>query len=64
MDQTKRDISSAVELVTTNPADLLKLKDRERLEIGCRADFTIFDEHVTISATYILGQAVFQKNTV
>jgi N-acetylglucosamine-6-phosphate deacetylase len=61
MEHTNLDMPSAVALVTENPADLLKLTDRGRLELGKRADFTIFDRNMTIGSTIIGGVMVFSK---
>lgn len=61
MEHTDQDIPSAVALVTQNPADLLKLTDRGRIDTGKRADFTIFDKNITIRSTIVGGDMVFQK---
>jgi N-acetylglucosamine-6-phosphate deacetylase len=54
-------IPEVVRLVTLNPSVELGDTGRGRLEPGCRADLTLFDENFKIQATYVGGTAVYRK---
>lgn len=42
------DLCSAIKMITQNPADFMGLRDIGRIEVGCCADFVIFDEDINI----------------
>ncbi len=49
------ELHEAVNLATLNPANSLNRKDLGRIEIGCMADFVIFDEDINIKNVIIGG---------
>lgn len=49
------ELHEAVDLATLNPANSLNRKDLGRIEIGCMADFVIFDEDINIKNVIIGG---------
>ncbi|CAG8998630.1 MAG: Alpha-D-ribose 1-methylphosphonate 5-triphosphate diphosphatase [Candidatus Celerinatantimonas neptuna] len=56
------DLSSACALVTQNPAEVLELHDRGRIETGFRADLILchpMDDHVHIQQVWREGERVF-----
>jgi len=61
IEQTQRDIPSAVALATLNPAQLLGLEDRGAIQEGKRADFTLFDDQIAIHGTVVGGEWVYKK---
>lgn len=59
MDSTELTLEQAIKTVTINPAKLLGL-DSEigSIEIGKRADITIFDENLDIRSTIVAGEII------
>ncbi len=49
------DISTAVKMITKNPADIMGLSHKGRLECGCDADIVAFDEGINITAVFVGG---------
>ncbi|KAH8599423.1 carbohydrate esterase family 9 protein [Bisporella sp. PMI_857] len=56
-------IEEAVRCVTENPASVMRLKDRGRLEVGRRGDFVVFREDGVVKETYILGERVYASQS-
>lgn len=59
---TQCSLENAIQMACVNPAELLGLDDRGRLEPGLRADlilFTLDDFKVNIQKTYVKGELVF-----
>ncbi len=64
MEVTGCTLAEAVQMASTNPANLYGLDDRGSLEPGKRADiivFTVDDFKINIQKTYVLGQLVYQS---
>lgn len=51
----------AIRSATTTPAEALGLTDRGRIEVGARADITIFDEHLHVERTLIEGNTAWKS---
>ena len=51
----------AIRSATTTPAEALGLTDRGRIEVGARADITIFDEHLHVERTLIEGHTAWKS---
>ena len=49
---------AAMSAATRNPATLMGLTDRGVLEVGARADFTLYDDELNLVATYVGGDLV------
>lgn len=60
-ENTGLSLPQVVQLVTLNPALELGDASRGRLENGCRADLTIFDENFNIQSTYVGGNLVYRR---
>lgn len=56
---TGRQLKDVLPLLTENPARLLGLKDKGRLEPGFAADFVILDDNLSVKQTWVAGQRVF-----
>lgn len=52
-------VEEAVKCVTENAADVMKLKDRGKLEVGRRGDFVVLDDDGSVRETWILGEKVY-----
>jgi len=52
------DLQKAVRLATTNPAKVMKLKNRGRIEAGARADFVVLNAAGEVRRTVIGGQYI------
>ena len=50
-------ITTAVKMLTKNPAKLLKLNKGE-LKIGFDADITIFDQNLNVISTFVMGKKI------
>lgn len=46
--QAETDIVTAVKMITLNPARVMRLKNKGKLEKGCDADIVIFDDDINI----------------
>jgi N-acetylglucosamine-6-phosphate deacetylase len=58
-------LHEAIQMVTTNPADMHGLTDRARIEVGKRADlilFTIENNKINIQKTIVSGEIVYSKD--
>lgn len=58
-------LSKAIRMVTLNPARLLNMNDRGKLEPGRRADIILFSMHdfeMKIKKTIVAGKTVFQED--
>lgn len=65
MKATGCSLSEAVQMASTNPAQLYGLTDRGKLEKGLRGDlvlFTLEDFNITIQKTYVQGIRVYDRN--
>ena len=65
MKVTRCSLAKAIQMATINPARLLNLSDRGKLEPGKRADmilFTMDDFNIKIRETIVEGKIVFQLN--
>ena len=68
MDQALRNLTrfttypleQLVPLLTENPAALLGLPAKGRLEPGCDGDFVLLDEELAVTATVVGGRVVYQ----
>jgi N-acetylglucosamine-6-phosphate deacetylase len=55
-------LPEAVEMASANPARVLGLEqDRGRIEPGCRADFSLLDGDLSVTATYVAGECCFSQ---
>jgi alpha-D-ribose 1-methylphosphonate 5-triphosphate diphosphatase len=62
LDSNDYDLSAAVSLVTRNPADAVKLKDRGRIESGAQADLiwsNRTNDHIHIEHVWKAGKRVY-----
>ncbi len=48
----------AVRMMTKTPADVMNLPQKGRICVGCDADFTVFDDDITVNAVFTDGQKV------
>ncbi len=55
-------LADAVYMMTAAPARIVGLSDRGTLTPGARADFTLFDDDVRVTATVVLGRVIFQRD--
>ncbi|QGN08026.1 N-acetylglucosamine-6-phosphate deacetylase [Halorhabdus sp. CBA1104] len=55
------DLSRAVQMATDIPARAMELDDRGRLEPGLRGDLTILDGDLTVQATIVGGEVVYER---
>ena len=51
----------AVRMITKTPADIIGMRDRGTLEVGKRADFTVFEGDVEITAVISGGQTIYER---
>ncbi len=51
-------LQQAIRLATANPAKVMKLKNRGRIEAGARADFVVLDSEGKVRRTVIGGQYI------
>jgi N-acetylglucosamine-6-phosphate deacetylase len=49
-------VGEAAVMAATNPARLLGLSNRGRVEVGCRADLMVLDRELKLKTTIIAGQ--------
>ncbi len=49
----------ALRIVTSNPADSLRLKEKGRIREGADADIVLLDENMKVLETYCMGQRMF-----
>lgn len=64
MEVTDCSLADAVKMASQNPAKLLGLNDRGKLESGLRADiilFTLDDSKITIQKTFVNGELVYNS---
>ncbi len=64
MEVTGCSLKDAIQMSSTNPANLYKLDDRGVLEVGKRADFVLFtldDFVVNVQQTFVAGEKVFEQ---
>ncbi|MBN1819596.1 MAG: N-acetylglucosamine-6-phosphate deacetylase [Prolixibacteraceae bacterium] len=64
MEVTGCSLANAVQMASTNPADLYGLKDRGSIEAGKRADlilFSIENSEINIHQTWVKGEKVFDS---
>jgi len=57
-------LADAIDLATKNPARMLRLEDRGKLEVGKRADMILFQFNqgkLEVLKTYVGGELVFEK---
>ncbi len=54
-------VPDAVAPVTSTPADLLGLGDRGRLAVGARADVTVLDRELRVTATIVGGEVAWRS---
>jgi len=65
MDYTQCTIHDAVQMASTNPAELFSLDDLGKIEQGKRADLILFkleNNQVVVQKTFISGQEVYSKD--
>ncbi|MDN5203681.1 N-acetylglucosamine-6-phosphate deacetylase [Fulvivirgaceae bacterium BMA10] len=65
MEFTQCSLADAVRMASTNPADMLSLRNRGRIEYGKRGDlilFTMENGEMVIQKTFITGKLVYSKN--
>ena len=55
------DVPAAIATVTSTPADLLGLADRGRLVAGMRADVTVLDSDLGVTATIVGGEVAWRS---
>jgi N-acetylglucosamine-6-phosphate deacetylase len=54
-------LNEAVQMATDNPARLLRLRSKGRLEPGYDADITIMDNDFNIMETIVEGETIYKK---
>lgn len=60
MDNTGLDLVNVIRLVTVNPAKQIGVfTDKGSIEVGKHADFTIFDDSLTIFASFVRGNLLY-----
>ncbi len=52
--------ADAIRAASTNPADLLGLADRGRIQVGAIADLVVFDQQLRVERTIIAGLTVWK----
>ena len=65
MDFTQCSLSEAIQMASTNPADMMSLDNRGSIVNGKRADlilFTMENNEMIIQKTYVAGKLVYSKN--
>ncbi len=55
-------LAQSIQMATLNPADLLNLPNKGRIEAGCDADIVILSEAGEIEKTLIAGEIAFEKS--
>ena len=48
-------LGEAAVMAATNPAQLLGMHGRGRVEVGCEADLLVLDPHMNLKAVFIAG---------
>lgn len=64
MRYTQCSLADAIRMASTNPADLLRLRDRGSLQVGKRADlilFTMEDGEMIVHRTIVSGRVVYER---
>jgi N-acetylglucosamine-6-phosphate deacetylase len=54
-------VDDAIRAASTTPADLIGAPDHGRLAVGARADIVALDRDLTVSATWIGGEQVYER---
>lgn len=49
---------SAIKMITENPARIMKLKNKGKLEVGYDADIVIFDDDINVKSVIISGKVI------
>lgn len=65
MEVTSCSLGEAIQMASTNPAELYGLNDRGKIEPGKRADlilFTVGEKDLMILETYVAGKLVYRAN--
>lgn len=65
MDFTQCSLSEAIQMASTNPAEMLSLHNLGEIEQGKRADLVVFsleDHEMKIEKTYVAGELVYTAN--
>lgn len=53
---------AALSAATRNPAHLMGLHDRGNIDVGARADITVFDESLKLVTTFVAGELVGESS--
>jgi N-acetylglucosamine-6-phosphate deacetylase len=65
MDFTQCSLGEAIQMASTNPAEMMSLQNIGKIEQGKRADFVLFsleDKEMKIEKTYVAGELVYSAN--
>ncbi len=54
-------LEDAVKMMTATPAKMIGMTDRGTIELGKRADFTVFDEEINIIAVISGGKIIYER---
>ena len=57
---TSYTLEQLIPLLTENPADLIGLPDKGRLEPGKDGDFVLLDDDLQVAATVVGGEIVYR----
>ncbi len=52
------DLCETIKMITVNPAKVMKLEKKGKIEAGYDADFVIFDEDIQIKKVFVAGEEV------
>ena len=65
MEFTQCSLGEAIQMASTNPAEMMSLENLGEIEQGKRADFVLFsmeDNQMKIVKTYVSGELVYSAN--
>jgi beta-aspartyl-dipeptidase (metallo-type) len=57
-------LETALKVLTSNPARILKLKQKGKIETGMDADMLLLDNELKISAVFAMGRLVMENGTL
>lgn len=57
-------IEQAFQLITANPAKNLGLKNKGKIEVGCDADFCVFNQDLELTNVFAMGKQLMQNKNI